>query len=123
LKFNLKSIMGCGRSREVVEADWDNDEENDDDFDKEINIKGFAAEIVRRNKNKSKKHTVKSVVKIPKGYEDMFFKVDMGDGDEFMSILPWEGAIKAPKPLPVINKSAPEDNYMLQVAYGVRTEE
>lgn len=115
--------MGCGTSREVVEADWEGEDENDDDFDKEVNIKGFAAEIMRKNKKKMKKSRIKSKVKIAKGFEDMFFKVDMGDGDEFMSVLPWKSAIKEPKPLPPINKSAPEDNYMLQVAYGVRTEE
>jgi hypothetical protein len=53
----------------------------------------------------------------------MFQGIDMGDGDEFMCVLPWKGAIKEPIPPPHINKAAPEDNYKLQVAYGVRTEE
>jgi hypothetical protein len=44
---------------------------------------------------------------------------DMGDGDKLMRVLPRNGAFK----LPPINKAAHENNYKLQAAYGVFTED
>lgn len=53
----------------------------------------------------------------------MFDQIDMGDGDEFMAVLPWKGAIMPPDDPPEFTKAAPKEQYSLLAAYGVRTEE
>lgn len=53
----------------------------------------------------------------------MFEKIDMGDGDEFMAVLPWKGAIQAPDNPREYSKHPPMEQYKLLAAYGVRTEE
>ena len=55
--------------------------------------------------------------------EDMFTKVLPGEGDEFMAVKPWLGAIKEPIPPPKINKNKPKDEYEIDWVYGYRSEE
>lgn len=88
-----------------------------------MNIKDFKAEFAKRVKKRANKVKIKSKVKIAKGYEDLFEKVDMGDGDEFMCVLPWKGAIKEPDEHSPLQTEPPQDSYSIQVAYGVRTED
>ncbi|CAI2383913.1 unnamed protein product [Moneuplotes crassus] len=115
--------MGCGRSTQAVDADWD-PEEQDEEFDREVGKKGFFAEAARKLKKKWKRcFTKESKVQIPTEYENLFEKIDMGDGDEFMAVLPWKGAIHAPDDPPKFNKQPPDERYKLLAAYGVRTEE
>ena len=82
-----------------------------------------ARDFSKKCKSFFHRSKLKTKLEIPTEYEDMFEKVDMGDGDEFMSILPWKGAIQEPDEHLPPTKEAPEDKYTLQVAYGVRTEE
>jgi hypothetical protein len=60
-------------------------------------------------------------------YDDImktiFEKVPPGEGDEFMAVKPWLGAIKEPKSHPKPNKKAPLDNYEIDWIYGYRSEE
>ena len=54
---------------------------------------------------------------------DMFEKVLPGEGDEFMAVKPWLGAIKEPKPKPKVDPSKPEVEYEIDWVYGYKSDE
>lgn len=53
----------------------------------------------------------------------LFEKVLPGEGDEFMAVKPWLGAIKEPKPLPKVNASKPSDKFEIDWVYGYKSDE
>lgn len=53
----------------------------------------------------------------------MFDKVMPGEGDEFMAVKPWLGAIKEPIPVPKIDKSKPSVKYEIDWVYGYKSDE
>ena len=64
--------------------------------------------------------------KYDKEAEDIFSKVMPGEGDEFMAVKPWKGAIKEPIPKPDITKSSktkPDVEYEIDWVYGYRSDE
>lgn len=97
--------------------------EQDREFNEEAGEGQLKSEIMRKMTIKRKKGKKKSRVKIDKEFEDIFEKIDVGDGDEFMCVLPWKGAIKAPENFQTPPKLPPDDSYRIQAVYGVRTEE
>jgi hypothetical protein len=55
---------------------------------------------------------------------DIFFEEeDAGQGDQFMAVKPWIGAIKEPVNHPPANPSPPSVNYELEYVYGYRCED
>jgi hypothetical protein len=78
---------------------------------------------MRKLTKRRKKKKNKNRIKIQGEYSNLFDNVDVEEGDESMSILPWKGEIKEPLNHDPLLKSAPDVNYKLQVAYGVRIEE
>ena len=54
---------------------------------------------------------------------DVFAKVLPGEGDEFMAVKPWLGAIKEPIPRPKIVASKPGILYEIDWVYGYRSDE
>ena len=54
---------------------------------------------------------------------DLFDKVPPGEGDEFMAVKPWLGAIKEPVPKPKVEASKPGVEYEIDWVYGYRSEE
>ena len=55
--------------------------------------------------------------------QELFAKVLPGEGDEFMAVKPWKGAIKEPIPVPKIDKSKPKTEYEIDWVYGYRSDE
>ena len=55
--------------------------------------------------------------------EDIFEVADVGQGDEFMAVLPWKGAIKEPTNHPPPNPEKPEVSYQIDFVYGYKNEE
>jgi len=54
---------------------------------------------------------------------ELFDKVLPGEGDEFMAVKPWLGAIKEPVPKPKVDASKPKAEYEIDWVYGYRSEE
>ena len=54
---------------------------------------------------------------------DLFEIVPPGEGDEFMAVKPWLGAIKEPENHPKPNKKAPKVDLDIDWVYGYRSEE
>ena len=54
---------------------------------------------------------------------ELFEKVRPGEGDEFMAVKPWLGAIKEPTPKPKVDPSKPKAEYEIDWVYGYRSEE
>lgn len=46
-----------------------------------------------------------------------------GEGDEFMAVKPWKGAIKEPVPCPKANPEKPKEEYEIDWVYGYRSDE
>jgi len=55
--------------------------------------------------------------------EEIFEVVDPGQGDEFMAVLPWKGAIKEPLNHPPVNKTKPDANFQIDFVYGYKCED
>ena len=53
----------------------------------------------------------------------MFELEDVGQGDEFMAVLPWKGAIKEPTNHPPPNPTMPNVDYKMEFVYGYKCEE
>jgi len=53
----------------------------------------------------------------------MFEEVDAGQGDQFMAVKPWIGAVKEPSSHPPVNPSPPDARYALEYVYGYRCED
>ena len=54
---------------------------------------------------------------------DLFPKVMPGEGDEFMAVKPWIGAIKEPENPPKAVNKKPKEQYEIEWVYGYRSEE
>ena len=55
--------------------------------------------------------------------EDLFEAVDAGEGDNFMAVKPWIGAIFEPDDHPDINPSEPDVGFELEYIFGYRCED
>lgn len=56
--------------------------------------------------------------------DSMGFELDVGeDGDEFMAVKPWLGAIVEPTEPPRINPSKPDDELQLEWVHGYRAQD
>ena len=53
---------------------------------------------------------------------ELFSKVLPGEGDEFMAVKPWLGAIKEPIPKPKVVSTKPKADYEIDWVYGYKTE-
>ena len=53
----------------------------------------------------------------------LFEEVDAGQGEQFMAVKPWIGAIKEPLNHPPPNPSPPDVNFTLDYVYGYRCED
>ena len=53
----------------------------------------------------------------------LFEAVDAGEGEQFMAVKPWIGAVKEPTNHPPPNPSPPDVNYTLEYVYGYRCED
>jgi len=58
---------------------------------------------------------------LPEG--GLFDEVDAGQGEQFMAVKPWIGAVKEPLNHPPPNPSPPDCNFTLQWVYGYRCED
>jgi microtubule-associated protein-like 6 len=93
----------------------------DSDFDFECNVNQLRGEIskkVKSSKIDSKLHDVD----LDSEAGEIFEIVDAGQGDEFMAVLPWKGAIKEPENHPDPNPEAPSVDYLLEFVYGYRVD-
>ena len=57
------------------------------------------------------------------GDQEDFFEFEAeeaAEGDQFMAVKPWIGAVKEPDNHPPIDKSQPDEQYTLEYAYGYR---
>ena len=48
---------------------------------------------------------------------------DVGEGEEFMAVKPWIGAVVEPDNHPEVNKEVPDTTYHLEYAYGYRCQD
>lgn len=48
---------------------------------------------------------------------------EAADGEQFMAVKPWIGAIKEPEPCPEVIKDAPDVTYCIEHVYGYRCED
>lgn len=55
--------------------------------------------------------------------EEIFEVADVGQGDEFMAVLPWKGAIKEPLNHNPVNPKKPDVTYQIDFVYGYKNEE
>ena len=55
--------------------------------------------------------------------EGDFFEVEDQQGEKFMALKPWLGAIVAPDDPPASNLSKPDCNYELEYVYGYRSQD
>jgi hypothetical protein len=58
--------------------------------------------------------------------EGNFFEFEAeeaAEGDQFMAVKPWIGAVKEPDNHPEVNKSQPDESYTLEHAYGYRCQD
>lgn len=62
-------------------------------------------------------------IKIDPEVQDIFEVVDAGQGDEFMAVKPWIGAIKEPTNHPDPNPDKPLVSYEIEYIYGYRCED
>lgn len=53
----------------------------------------------------------------------MFEEVDAGQGEQFMAVKPWIGAVKEPLNHPPADPSPPNVNFTLDYVYGYRCED
>ncbi len=53
----------------------------------------------------------------------MFEEVDAGQGEQFMAVKPWIGAVKEPLDHPPVDPSAPNLSFTLEYVYGYRCED
>jgi hypothetical protein len=53
----------------------------------------------------------------------LFEEVDAGQGEQFMAVKPWIGAIKEPQNHNPPEPSPPDVNYQLEYVYGYRCED
>ena len=53
----------------------------------------------------------------------MFEIEEAGEGEQFMAVKPWLGAIAEPTSHPEPNASAPDEDFELEYVYGYRCED
>jgi len=53
----------------------------------------------------------------------LFEEVDAGEGEKFMAVKPWIGAVKEPSNHPPANPSPPDCSFTLEYVYGYRCED
>lgn len=53
----------------------------------------------------------------------MFEEEEIKEGEEFMAVKPWIGAVKEPQNHPEPNPSPPDCTYVLEYAYGYRCQD
>ena len=123
---SIKSNMGCTESAEAepvtaaVELPPPDIWEDGDDFNVDANAKRFTAdkltgEVVDRE-NLEDNH--------PEGdFFDFEEEEVVVEGDQFLAVKPWIGAVKEPDNHPEVDKSAPDVNYQLEYVYGYRCED
>jgi hypothetical protein len=58
---------------------------------------------------KSKIYGEEKCQKMDAEVEELFDKIAPGEGDEFMAVKPWIGAIKEPFPPPKVDKTLPKE--------------
>ena len=109
--------MGCELSTDVKQPGAaTSDEHSNLDFNMETRAKP------RYNKATGEEQDQNGERKeVPEG--DLFEAVDAGEGEQFMAVKPWLGAIKEPKSHPPANPSPPAVSYTLEYAYGYRCED
>ena len=59
----------------------------------------------------------------PNAEEDLFVAVDAGQGDEFMAVKPWIGAIVEPSEHADPNPALPKMGFELEYVFGYRCED
>ena len=105
--------MGCEQSSEAKQP---GNIQNRDDFELEA-----QRERTRFNKATGEAEIEKERKDKPEG--DFFEAVDAGEGDQFMAVKPWIGAIKEPTSHPPINPTPPDARFSLEYVYGYRCED
>lgn len=104
-------------------------ESSEDDFEAECGKMETRAEASKGAKmSLSGKGQIleKQGVELDEEAAELFDKVAPGEGDEFMAVKPWLGAIKEPIPAPQIGGNSakkPKEQYEIDWVYGYRSEE
>lgn len=104
----------------------DGDESSEDSFEFECNNFESKKEKSQMNKmiQSGKDYMMKEEgEQFDEEAAEMFAKVLPGEGDEFMAVKPWKGAIKEPIPKPKIDKTKPKTEYEIDWVYGYRSDE
>jgi hypothetical protein len=81
-------------------------------------IKAFA-------KHKGKKALGLEAVEVDEEAAEFIEVANVGEGDEFMAVLPWKGAIREPKNASSMQilKEKPDESYEIDFVYGYKSEE
>lgn len=86
--------------------------------------------MVDENGIKTKKYSTTTGEEEEAGLRDAdegdFFEFEAEEakeGDQFMAVKPWIGAVKEPDNHPPVNKDQPDEQYALEYAYGYRCED
>ncbi len=102
--------MGCGSSTSAQSPGAGGGEDAD-----------FAAEANYQRRVYNKKT---GQAEVGEGREmpesDMFEVMEAGQGEQFMAVRPYEGAIMEPDNHPPVNAEEPTEDYCLEHVYGYR---
>ena len=97
--------------------------ENDADLLREMENDLLKGEKIKMNAKNKKKGGESKMKQLDKDAEEIFEVAEVGQGDEFMAVLPWKGAIKEPTSHPKPNPAKPDVTYEIEFVHGYRNED
>lgn len=115
--------MGCGSSNEATEPGDEKINWNKAEIDKEFEDEDKHVGAKRKVWDKNKKKMVEVDAPQNDREEDFFEGADAGEGEQFMAVRPYKGAIKEPDNHNPESNDAPDVEFKLEYVYGYRAED